>query len=148
MADVIDNDPEHWVTTLKKGVIQIKKFAAAVNTPVDESEYILKYGKFILNTNTGLFKYGDTTIQMLQSDRIYKVTRILLLARGNEVVYKDIAQTVNLPFESAKGKKETRTKIKVAIRDLRKRLGINAIENKEANPFIMTGKGIKAAFIQ
>lgn len=147
MADVIDNEPEHWVTTLKRGVVGLKKFAVAVKTPVDESEYILKYGVISLNTNSGLFKFRDITIGMRQSDGLYKTIRLLIVAMGNEVLYKDIAQELNLMFSPDNKNEATINSIKSSIRDLRRRLGINAYKDKEGNPFIMTGKGIKLAFI-
>ena len=147
MRDVIDNDPEHWVTTLKRGVVGLKKFAVAVKTPVDESEYLLKYGVISLNTSSGLFKFRNKTIGMRQSDGTYKITRLLIVAMGNEVLYKDIAQELNLKFLPNKKNEATISSIKSSIRDLRRRLGINAYKDKEGNPFIMTGKGIKLAFI-
>lgn len=147
MTDVIDNDPEHWVTTLKRGVVGLKKFAVAVKTPVDESEYILKYGAISLNTNSGLFKFRNETIGMRQSDGLYKIIRLLIVAMGNEVLYKDIAQELNLKFLPDKKNEATINSVKSSIRDLRRRLGINAYKDKEGNPFIMTGRGIKLAFI-
>jgi len=147
MTDVIDNEPEHWVTTLKRGAVGLKKFVVAVKTPVDESEYILKYGVISLNTNSGLFKFRNKTIGMRQSDGIYKITRLLIIAIGNEVLYRDIAQELNLKFLPDKKIDATISTIKSAVRDLRRRLGINAYKDKEGNPFIMTGKGIKLAFI-
>lgn len=147
MADVIDNEPEHWVTTLKRGMVGLKKFAVAAKTPTDESEYLLKYGVISLNTNSGLFKFRNKTIGMRQSDGIYKIIRILIVAMGNEVFYKDIAQDLNLKFLPNNKNENTISTIKSAVRDLRRRLGINAYKDKEGNPFIMTGKGIKLAFI-
>lgn len=147
MVDVIDNEPEHWITTLKRGAVGFKKFVVAVKTPVDESEYLLKYGVISLNTDSGLFKFRNKTIGMRQSDGIYKITRLLIVAMGNEIVYKDIAQELNLEFLPDKKNEATIKTIKSAVRDLRRRLGINAYKDKEGNPFIMTGKGIKLAFI-
>ena len=141
------NNSEHWVTTLKRGVVGLKRFAVAVKTPVDESEYLLKYGVISLNTNSGLFKFRDITIGMRQSDRLYKIIRLLIIAMGNEVLYKDIAQELNLKFLSDNKNEAVISTIKSSIRDLRRRLEINAYKDKEGNPFIMTGKGIKLAFI-
>ena len=147
MADVIDNEPEHWITTLKRGAIGFKKLVVAVKTPVDESEYLLKYGVVSLNTNSGLFKFRNKAIGMRQSDGIYKIIRLLIVAMGNEVLYRDIAQELNLIFLPDNKNKDTISSIKSSIRDLRRRLGINTYKDKEGNPFIMTGKGIKLAFI-
>ena len=125
----------------------LKKFAVAVKTPVDESEYLLKYGVISLNTNSGLFKFRNKTIGMRQSDGLYKIIRLLIVAMGNEVLYKDIAQELNFKFLPGNKNEATINSIKSSIRDLRRRLGINAYKDKEGNPFIMTGKGIKLAFI-
>ena len=147
MGNVINNEPEHWVTTLKRGMVGLKKFAVAVKTPIDESEYLLKYGVISLNTNSGLFKFRNKTIGMRQSDGIYKIIRLLIVAMGNEVLYKDIAKDLNLRFLPNDKNEATISAIKSAVRDLRRRLGINSYKDKEGNPFIMTGKGIKLAFI-
>src|SRR3989344_2456204 len=147
MGNVINNEPEHWVTTLKRGMVGLKKFAVAVKTPIDESEYLLKYGVISSNTNSGLFKFRNKTIGMRQSDGIYKIIRLLIVAMGNEVLYKDIAKDLNLRFLPNDKNEATISAIKSAVRDLRRRLGINSYKDKEGNPFIMTGKGIKLAFI-
>ena len=147
MGNVINNEPEHWVTTLKRGMVGLKKFAVAVKTPIDESEYLLKYGVISLNTNSGLFKFRNKIIGMRQSDGIYKIIRLLIVAMGNEVLYKDIAKDLNLRFLPNDKNEATISAIKSAVRDLRRRLGINSYKDKEGNPFIMTGKGIKLAFI-
>lgn len=141
------NNSEHWITTLKRGAVGFKKFVVAVKTPVDESEYLLKYGVISLNTNSGLFKYRNKTIGMRQSDNLYKIIRLLMVATGNEVLYRDIAQELKLKFLPDNKNEATVSTIKSAVRDLRRRLGINAYKDKEGNPFIMTGKGIKLAFI-
>lgn len=147
MVNITDNESEHWMATLKRGAVELKKFVVAVKTPVDESEYLLKYGVISLNTNSGLFKFRDITIGMRQSDRLYKIIRLLIIAMGNEVLYKDIAQELNLKFLSDNKNEAVISTIKSSIRDLRRRLGINAYKDKEGNPFTMTGKGIKLAFI-
>lgn len=147
MGNVINNEPGHWVTTLKRSMVGLKKFAVAVKTPVDESEYLLKYGVISLNTNSGLFKFRNKTIGMRQSDGTYKIIRLLIVAMGNEVFYENIAQGLNLKFIPNDKNEATISTIKSAVRDLRRRLGINAYKDKEGNPFIMTGKGIKLAFI-
>lgn len=141
MADPEDSIQEHWVTKLKKGSKVIRDFAVALKTPVDQSEYILSFGKVTLNTQTGLFFCKNKKIQLRQDRSVYKIVRLLVGAMGNEVTYKEIAESVGLPDT-----KETKTKIGASIRNLRRQCGINSLRDRDKNIFIMTGKGIKLAY--
>ena len=39
MGNITNNESEHWITTLKKGVVGLQKTVKAYKTPVDPSEY-------------------------------------------------------------------------------------------------------------
>lgn len=146
MGNTRKNDNEHWVTSIKRVLVEIRKFARALKTPVDPSEYIWEYGKITLNTGTGLFNYGDLKIQLRQNDRIYKIIRLLVGAMGKEVSYIEMAKELDLSYQSRKEQRQSRLSIRASIRDLRRRLKINANTEKDKNPFITTGKGIKLAY--
>lgn len=146
MADVIDNEPEHWITTLKKGVVGIQKAVRAYKTPVDPSEYILEYGKIVFNTDTGVLVFGEKEKRLRPSEKVYKIIKLLIMERGGVVTYDKIITSLGLPNKTSVDKKRSKTSIGASVRDLRRRLGINSNNSKKGNPFIATGKGIKLAF--
>jgi DNA-binding response OmpR family regulator len=146
MGNTPSNDGEHWVTTLKRGVVGLQKTVRAFKTPIDPSEFILEYGKISFNTDTGIFKYNDKKIRLRQKDKIFKIIKLLIQARGEVVTYDVLVDSLGLPNKTAIDKKKSKTGLGSSIRDLRRRLGIGTVDSKENNPFIATGKGIKLAF--
>jgi uncharacterized protein YpuA (DUF1002 family) len=71
----------------------------------------------------------------------------LFQTRGNEVTYPLLAEKIKQPYKSTKEKRETREKIRQVFKQVRRRLGINALKNPELNPLVMSGKGVKLALI-
>lgn len=137
---------EHPITSFKRGIIELKKVIRAFKTPVDPSEYIWEYGKISLNINTSLFKFGDKEIQMRSSVKVFKIIKLLVRASGNEVSYSKFIKFLGLPNKTVEERRQSKLHIGASIRDFRRRLGINANLEKEKNPFIATGRGIKLAF--
>jgi hypothetical protein len=147
MTDVIDNEPEHWITTLKKSVVGIQKAIRAYKTPVDPSEYILEYGKIVFNTDTGVLIFGEEKTCLRSDEKVFKIIKLLIIERGGVVTYDRLITFLNLPNKTPSDIKQSKTSIGASIRELRRRLGINTNNSKEDNPFIATGKGLKLAYL-
>ena len=147
MVNKPDNDNEHWITTVKKGVVGLQRAVRAYKTPVDPSEYIFEYGKITLNTDTGVFGFGQKEIRLRANDKVFKIVKLLIMARGNVVTYDNLIVSLGLPNKTSADKKKSKKSIGASVRDLRRRLGINSNDTKKTNPFIATGKGIKLAFL-
>lgn len=139
-----DNPVIGTVRGLRKGL----RFLKAISEPSEPSDYIWKYGILSFNTQTGHFAYGaKKPIQMNPNQRPYKIMYALFQSPGTEVLYPKLAEKINEPFKSKKEKRETREKIRNVFKQVRRRLGINALKNPEINPLVMSGKGVKLALI-
>jgi len=147
MGNIRKNESEHWVTTLKKGVVGLQKAVKAYKTPVDPSEYIFEYGDITLNTDTGVLGFGKKEIRLRSNDKVFKIVKSLIVARGSVVTYENLIISLGLPNKTPVDKKQSKISIGASIRDLRRRLGINSNYSKKNNPFIATGKGMKLAFL-
>jgi len=102
MENTSDSNKEHRITVLKRGVVGTHKAVTAFKTPVDPSEYIWKYGKITLNTDTGLFKFGDKEIQLRPSDKVYKIVKLLVRASGNEFTLEKLQSIFSVLMISSK----------------------------------------------
>ncbi|MFC1625877.1 hypothetical protein ACFL1Q_02465 [Patescibacteria group bacterium] len=147
MGNITNNESEHWITTFKKVVVGLQKAIRAYKTPVDPSEYILEYGKIALNTDTGVLGFGQKEIRLRPNDKVFKIVKLLIMARGGVVTYENLIVSLGLPNKTPVDKKQSKISIGASVRDLRRRLDINSNNSKKTNPFIATGKGIKLAFL-
>ena len=55
MRKTPSNDGEHWVTTLKKGVVGLQKTVRAFKTPIDPSKFCCTLGVIRLCLTPGVY---------------------------------------------------------------------------------------------
>jgi len=131
----LENNQFKNIINAKKNLSSVGELIEALATPITNDT--LRYNSVSLNIKTGMFKYNDIKPIMLSPNhRPFPIVKILMRDGGNEVTYEMFAKELK-----AKDSFKFREVVKSTIRDLRRRLGINAKEHPEDNIFIPTGNG-------
>jgi len=133
---------------MNEGLNKLRRFSRKINTPTNPNDYIFVYGILFFDSKNGLFKYGDKKpIQMFGNKIPYKIMKLLFFNPGFEVDYKTISEKINIKFLTKKEQRIAKEKIRQTFKNIRRELEINSRKNPEENPFLMTGNGVKLAFI-
>ncbi|MCW1949128.1 MAG: hypothetical protein KIH89_001620 [Candidatus Shapirobacteria bacterium] len=136
------------IVLMKEGINKIKRWKRTLNTPTNSGDYIFTYGILEFNSKNGLFKYKNKkSITMFEDKDPYKIMYLLFSNHGTEIEYKLIAEKIGLKFSTQKEQKTAKGKIRQTFKNTRRILKINSRTNPEGNPFIMTGNGVKLAFL-
>lgn len=131
----LENNRYTNIINAKRNVAIVGELFEALTTPITND--IVRYNNASFNIKTGLFRYGNLKPIMLSKNRrTFPIVALLMDNGGNEVTYDSFAIVLK-----SKNTLKFRESVKSTIRDLRRRLGINAKNHPERNIFIPTGNG-------
>lgn len=131
----LENNRYTNIINVKKNAAMVGELIEALTTPITND--IVRYNNASFNIKTGLFRYGNLKpIMLSKNKRPFPIVAILMDNGGNEVTYDSFAIALK-----SKNTLKFRESVKSTIRDLRRRLGINAKSHPELNIFIPTGNG-------
>src|SRR3990172_620741 len=144
MADAPPKQLDNSVIKVRKSIKSIQNFISSLTEPIDESDYIKKYGSLSFNIKNGIFSYKDyKSIPLKQNRPPFTIISILFENPGAEVSHSHFATKLGLLYDTKINKKLTRTLVRSTLKNIRRRWRINAAKNPETNIFVMSGDGIK-----
>ncbi|OGK62590.1 hypothetical protein A2334_03555 [Candidatus Roizmanbacteria bacterium RIFOXYB2_FULL_38_10] len=149
MIKVEEELQDNPLVVITKGLRSIRRVALAIKNTKKPEDDIVPYGTLSFNPVNGYLTYGTLKpIQMREHNTPFKLMSMLFNEPGKEVTYVEIAQKFTIKFESKKDKKKLREKFRLVIRQIRRRFGINRDKNQGNDIFILSGKGIKLAYVK
>lgn len=149
MTNTEEDFQDNPLVVMVKGVRSLQRLAVALNNTKKPEDDIIVYGSLSFNPVNGYLTYGTRKpIQMREHDNPYKLMNMLFSVPGKEVTYVEIAHKFNLKFENITDKKRLREKFRLVLRQIRRTFGINRNKNSKDDIFILSGKGVKLAYVK